>query len=236
MIRLRINAIRCRIIGFTLRQYGAVSQICNAAMSAKIDTQAWIEAGLKELANSGVGGVRVEVLAQQLGVTKGGFYRRFKDRRALLNAVLDEWSGGRISAIDRLREQSEGQAPNDRLSSVARHYTERLSVHGMAIELAIRQWARTNSAAAAACASVDEARLKLAGQLYRDLGFSPAESRERAILLYSFLFGQSLLFVEYGPRKFASLTDAGTGLLMGVPSENRRRKGIPQLSGGRGRG
>ena len=114
MIRLRINAIRCRIIGFTLRQYGAVSQICNAAMSAEIDTQAWIEAGLKELANSGVGGVRVEVLAQRLGVTKGGFYRRFKDRRALLNAVLDEWSGGRISAIDRLREQSEGQAPNDR--------------------------------------------------------------------------------------------------------------------------
>lgn len=190
-----------------------------------MDKQAWIEAGLKELANSGVGGVRVEVLAQRLGVTKGGFYRRFKDRRALLHAVLDEWSGGRISAIDRLWEQSAGQTPRDRLSLVARHYTERLSVHGMAIELAIRQWARTDSAAAAACASVDEARLKLAGQLYRDLGFSPAESRERAILLYSFLFGQSLLFVEYGPRKFASLTDAGTGLLMGLPSENRRRKG-----------
>jgi hypothetical protein len=117
---------------------------------------------------------------------------------------------------------------------VARHYTERLSVHGMAIELAIRQWARTDSAAAAACASVDEARLKLAGQLYRDLGFSPAESRERAILLYSFLFGQSLLFVEYGPRGFASITDAGTGLLMGLPSENRKRKGTPRLSTGRG--
>jgi hypothetical protein len=68
---------------------------------------------------------------------------------------------------------SEGQAPSERLSSVARHYTERLSVHGMAIELAIRQWARTDSAAAAACAGVDEARLKLAGQLYRDLAFRP---------------------------------------------------------------
>jgi AcrR family transcriptional regulator len=204
-------------------------------MGAEIDTQAWIEAGLKELANSGVGGVRVEVLAQRLGVTKGGFYRRFKDRRALLNAVLDEWARGRIAAINRVREQTEGQAPSERLSSVARHYTERLSVHGMAIELAIRQWARTDSAAAAACASVDDARLKVAGQLYRDLGFSPAESRERAILLYSFLFGQSLLFVEYGPRKFASLTDAGTGLLMGFPPENRTRKGTSQPSAGRGR-
>jgi len=206
-------------------QYGAVSQICREPMTAEIDAPAWIEAGLKELASNGVGGVRVEVLAQRLGVTKGGFYRRFKDRRALLNAILDEWSRGRISAIHRVREQSEGQAPRERLRSVARHYTERLSVHGMAIELAIRQWARSDSAAATACASVDEARLKVAGQLYRDLGFSPAESRERAILFYSFLFGQGLLFVEHGPRKFASITDAGTGLLMGLPSENRRQKG-----------
>jgi AcrR family transcriptional regulator len=194
-------------------------------MSDEIDAQAWIEAGLKEFANNGVGGVRVEVLAQRLGVTKGGFYRRFKDRRALLNAILDEWSRGRIAAIHRVREQSEGQAPRERLSSVARHYTERLSVHGMAIELAIRQWARSDSAAATACASVDEARLNVAGQLYRDLGFSPAQSRERAILLYSFLFGQGLLFVEHGSRKFASITDAGTGLLMGLPSGNRSQKG-----------
>jgi AcrR family transcriptional regulator len=193
-------------------------------MSGEIDAQAWIEAGLKELANNGVGGVRVEVLAQRLGVTKGGFYRRFKDRRTLLDAILDEWSRGRIAAIHRVRQQSEGQAPRERLSSVARHYTERLSVHGMAIELAIRQWARSDSAAATACASVDEARLNVAGQLYRDLGFSPAESRERAILFYSFLFGQGLLFVEHGSRKFASITDAGTGLLMGLPSGNRSQK------------
>ncbi len=199
-------------------------------MRADIDTKDWIEAGLRELASSGVEGVRVEVLAQRLGVTKGGFYRRFKDRRALLNAVLDEWGRGRISALDKVREQSEGQAPSKRLSSVARHYTERFSVHGMAIELAIRQWARTDSAAAAACARVDEARLKLAGQLYRDLGFSPAESRERAIVLYSFLFGQSLLFIECGPRKFENITDAGTGLLMGFPSKSRRRKATPRVS------
>ena len=40
----------------------------------------WIEAGFAELARSGVEGVRVEVLAKNLGVTKGGFYRRFRDR------------------------------------------------------------------------------------------------------------------------------------------------------------
>ena len=48
----------------------------------------WIEAGLAELARSGVEGVRVEVLAKNLGVTKGGFYRRFRDRAALLDGIL----------------------------------------------------------------------------------------------------------------------------------------------------
>ena len=54
----------------------------------------WIEAGFKELARSGVEGVRVEVLAKNLGVTKGGFYRRFKDRAALLEGMLQNWRAG----------------------------------------------------------------------------------------------------------------------------------------------
>jgi AcrR family transcriptional regulator len=55
---------------------------------------AWIEAGFAEIARSGVEGVRVEVLAKNLGVTKGGFYRRFKDRAALLEGMLQSWRAG----------------------------------------------------------------------------------------------------------------------------------------------
>ena len=188
-------------------------------MKQEIDTQAWIQAGFNELASNGVGGIRVEVLATQLGVTKGGFYRRFKDRRALLDAILDDWAHGRVAAVERLGERSKGEAPRERIRMVARVYTERVSVQGMAIELAIRQWARTDRAAAAACKDVDEARLRIGAQLYRDLGFSPAEAKDRAIFFYSFLFGQSLLFLRFGSRKFASLTAAGTNLVMELPAE-----------------
>ena len=62
----------------------------------------WIEAGFAELARSGIAGVRVEVLAKSLGVTKGGFYRRFRDRAALLGAMLEVWREGRIAAHDSL--------------------------------------------------------------------------------------------------------------------------------------
>ena len=67
---------------------------------AEVRSESWIEAGLEEIARSGVEGVRVEVLAKNLGVTKGGFYRRFKDRAALLAEMLRSWSEGRIVAIE----------------------------------------------------------------------------------------------------------------------------------------
>src|SRR5438874_13057732 len=56
------------------------------ARTGEVRSERWIEAGLAEIARSGVEGVRVEVLAKNLGVTKGGFYRRFRDRAALLEA------------------------------------------------------------------------------------------------------------------------------------------------------
>ena len=54
-------------------------------------SQDWVAAGLAELAEHGVDGVRVEVLAVRLGVTKGSFYWHFPSRDALLQAALERW-------------------------------------------------------------------------------------------------------------------------------------------------
>jgi AcrR family transcriptional regulator len=165
---------------------------------------AWIEAGFKELAKSGVEGVRVEVLAKNLGVTKGGFYRRFKDRAALLEGMLQAWRGGRIAAIEQ-QTSLDGASARERLRALIRLYSERMNTEGMAVELAIRQWARSDEPAAAAVASVDAARLKNVGQLYRATGLAPEEADAQAFLFYCFIFGQSLLFLDRGPRKRAQL-------------------------------
>ena len=164
----------------------------------------WIEAGLAELARSGVEGVRIEVLAKNLGVTKGGFYRRFRDRAALLEGILQAWSAGRIAAIEQ-QTSLDGASARDRLRALIRLYSERMNTAGMAVELAIRQWARSDEAAAAAVAGVDAARLKNVGQLYRATGLAPDEADAQAFLFYCFIFGQSLLFLERGPRKRAQL-------------------------------
>ncbi|MBR0969226.1 MULTISPECIES: TetR/AcrR family transcriptional regulator [Bradyrhizobium] len=174
----------------------------------------WVEAGFTELARSGVEGVRVEVLAKNLGVTKGGFYRRFADRAALLGAMLERWREGRSAAIAQ-QTSLDGQKPRDRLRAVIQLYSERLNPEGMAIELAIRQWARSDESAAAAVANVDAARLKHVAELYRATGLEADEAEAQAFLFYCFIFGQSLLFVERSPRKRTHLVAKSAEKLLG---------------------
>ena len=175
----------------------------------------WIEAGLKEIGRSGVDGVRVEVLAESLGITKGGFYRRFKDRRALLGAMLETWQRGRIAAIEKQTVLGD-EDPRERLRSLIRLYSERVNPEGIAIELAIRQWARSDAVAVAAVESVDDTRLSRVTRLYQAIGLSAEEARARAVLVYSFIFGQSLLFLGEAPRKRASLIAACADVLTDV--------------------
>src|SRR2546426_354354 len=74
----------------------------------------WVEEGLRALGVGGPDAVRIETLAQALGVTKGGFYWHFDDRRALFRAfgadeddvevrcllALSVLVGGRLIAAD----------------------------------------------------------------------------------------------------------------------------------------
>jgi AcrR family transcriptional regulator len=177
--------------------------------TADARTETWIEAGFAEIARTGVEGVRVEVLAKNLGVTKGGFYRRFRDRAALLEAMLQNWRDGRIAAIEK-QTSLDGASARERLKALIALYSERMNTEGkntagLGIELAIRQWARSDEQAATAVASVDAARLKNVGHLYRATGLAAEEADAQAFLFYCFIFGQSLLFLERGPRKRAQL-------------------------------
>ncbi|CAG0952441.1 partial Tetracycline repressor protein class A from transposon 1721, partial [Rhodocyclaceae bacterium] len=67
----------------------------------QLDRAAWTRAALDILAEKGLDGIRVEVLAKRLKVTKGSFYWHFKDRRDLLDAVLETWKDGRIRDIQK---------------------------------------------------------------------------------------------------------------------------------------
>ena len=65
----------------------------------QLDRQSWVMAAIEVMAEEGIAGLRVEVLAKRLKVTKGSFYWHFEDRRDLLVAILQHWKEGRIRDI-----------------------------------------------------------------------------------------------------------------------------------------
>jgi len=161
----------------------------------RLDAAAWIAAALEALAEGGVDSVRVEPLAKTLNVTKGSFYWHFADRRALLDAMLSHWADGRVGAI---REQTSGDktgadSPTVILLRLADLYTRHGNTRGLAIELAIRAFARGDEGAAKAVRTVDSERLTHVTALFEKLGWPAEDAQARAILFYSYLFGQSLL-------------------------------------------
>jgi AcrR family transcriptional regulator len=158
---------------------------------ARLDADAWIATAFDALADGGIDAVRVEPLAAALGITKGSFYWHFADRRALIDALLDSWAAGRIAAI---RQQATLRGdPAAALRDLADLYTRNANLRGLGIELAIRALARSDAAAAKATRNVDRERLEHVGALFAALGWPRKEAQARAVLFYSYLFGQSLL-------------------------------------------
>ena len=182
----------------------------------QLDRDAWIAAANDILAEDGLAGLRVEVLAKRLKVTKGSFYWHFKDRGDLLQAVLLAWKEGRIRDISKQTRA----APGDEMAQIHQVidlYSASRSRRGMLIELAMREWAQRDPAAAAVVGEVDAHRLKCAQDLFLAWGMSPREAASRSLLLYAYVFGSSLMICD-------SLEDEVPGL----------RQDIAQLVAGLG--
>jgi AcrR family transcriptional regulator len=175
----------------------------------RLDVEAWIAAGFDALAAGGIDAVRVEPLAKALDITKGSFYWHFADRRALIDAMLESWASGRIAAI-RAQALDRG-APESVLHELIELYTHRANTRGLAVELAIRSAARNDEAAATAVRNVDRERLRQVAQLFAGIGWTAADAQARAILFYSYLFGQSLLDPQVVPT---AARDGAIGVLI----------------------
>lgn len=157
---------------------------------SKLDAAAWLDAGLDALYEKGIEAVKVEPLAKRLGVTKGSFYWHFKDRRALLDGLVDRWVEVQSKTITHI--EATETSPQEALEDVFRHITHKDSRH----DVAMRTWARTDARAAAAVADLDAGRMAAVATQFVALGHSAAEARFRAHAVYYFQLGDQLVLDE----------------------------------------
>jgi AcrR family transcriptional regulator len=173
-------------------------------MSAPTRTprSSWIEEGLRALAAGGPDAVRIELLAQELGVTKGGFYWHFDDRRALLEEILDAWERASVDeVIERVESESgEPRAKLRRLSALAASSDEPLRT-----DLAVRDWARREPAVAERLRRVDNRRMEYVRSLFGAFCRDADDVEARCLVFYSLWIGSHFIAADHGSRTRADV-------------------------------
>jgi AcrR family transcriptional regulator len=167
----------------------------------------WIEQGLRTLGVGGPDAVRIETLAQALGVTKGGFYWHFDGRRALLEEMLDTWERVVVDEVIKTVEAGGGDARAKlrRLFALAVSNDELLKV-----ELTIRDWARRDKAVAKRLRRLDNRRMEYMRSLFGDFCPDEDEVEARCFLAFSVFIGNHFIAADHGSRSRAHVVSQAT--------------------------
>jgi len=165
---------------------------------AKVRTPrgAWVGAALQALAAGGPDAVRVEALAVDLGVSKGGFYWHFTDRQALLGEMLDTWEKGWTEdLIARVDSQ-----PGDPRAKLQRLFELTSSPEGLGVELAVRDWSRRDGHVAERLRRVDNRRIGYLRSLFGQFCADENDVEVRSLLAYSLVIGSYFIAAQHGDK------------------------------------
>jgi AcrR family transcriptional regulator len=164
-----------------------------AATPPALTPEAWVEAATQVLVDEGIDHVRIDVLAGELGVTRGSFYWHFRDREDLLRRVLGAWRERATEQLTARLERAHTDARAQIHDVISLPFRGRAAARAARIELAIRAWARRDAMARAAVDEADASRIAYHVHLFAALGFATAEARSRAFVLYGYEVAESLL-------------------------------------------
>jgi len=172
---------------------------------------AWIEEGLRALAAGGPDAVRVEPLARDLGVTKGGFYWHFDGREALLAEMLDQWERVMVDLVIE-RVESEGGGARERLE---RLFGIASSVGPLLkAELAVRDWARRDKSVARRLRRVDNRRMDYLRSLFGELSADEDDVEARCLLAMSLFTGNHFVAADHDGRSRRDVVNRALELLL----------------------
>jgi AcrR family transcriptional regulator len=165
---------------------------------------AWIDAGLQALAAGGPDAVRIEPLAQTLGVTRGGFYWHFKDRGAFLEELLDTWERRSIDdVLERVEREGGASAERVRRAGMLTFSSDLLRV-----DLAVRDWARRDRAVARRLRRVDNRRMDYLRSQIAAGGRDRDDVEARSMLAFSLAIGVHLIAADHAGSRRPDVLEA----------------------------
>jgi AcrR family transcriptional regulator len=156
--------------------------------------EVWLAAAKQALLDAGLDAVKVQPLAGRLNIARTSFYWFFKDRTALLEALLEDWeaknTGAFVEACDAYAETiTEGL-----LNLIAVFHDE--SVFEPRLDFAVRSWAHQSDAVTARINAADERRLAAIRGMFERFGYATDEADVRARTVYLVQIGYIAMQVQ----------------------------------------
>ena len=191
----------------------------------------WLSAAYDVLTERGVEAVKVMPLAKRLGLTRTGFYWHFKDREALLEAMIRRWE-----------EKNTGN-----LVAQCEAYAETISeamfnlydcwldadLFDAKLDLAIRNWARNDPSLKPRLGRADTRRIAAVTAMFTRLWYGRADAGIRAMaVIYTQIGYISMEVVENKVERMARMpgyVEVYTGQPLPHRPSGGSRRGIGRL-------
>lgn len=131
-------------------------------------------------------------------MTKGGFYGHFADRRELLEEMLDTWerevTESVIDQVERADDQ-DARTKMRRLFAIVAGAGEKPTI-GVAVDLAIRDWARRDREVARRLRRVDNQHMAYLHSLLSEFCADELEVEARCLIIMSVRIGDHLVAAD----------------------------------------
>ena len=154
--------------------------------SERLSRDAWLAAALKS-AELGVEAIKVAPLAETLGVTTGSFYWHFKNRRELLDAMLEYWEREKTDSPITAARHYEGSAADRILFLMESVLEGKAAIY----DLPVAQWAKTDSKVKYVFDRVIKKRFDFAAWMFMEAGFSEEQAAARGRMMVTYLMAES---------------------------------------------
>jgi AcrR family transcriptional regulator len=156
-------------------------------MDMALSKDDWVRAALFAIADGGAAAVAVEPLAARLGATKGSFYWHFRNREQLIAEALAFWEqSGTDDVIAALAPVADPVERLRRLLEIAIGYEDDDAAGQADVGLLA---AAHDPVVGPVLRRVADKRLDFLERSFREIGFAPGESRQRARIVYSAFLG-----------------------------------------------
>ncbi|MDR5859862.1 TetR/AcrR family transcriptional regulator [Halomonas eurihalina] len=143
---------------------------------------AWLDAAFELLLESGVDSVRILPLAKRLELSRTSFYWFFKDREALLHALIERWRQKNTQGLVG-QTQAYAETITEAILNVFDCWLDP-ALFDSQLEFAIRSWALQSPDVSQAIEQADETRIEALTQMFVRFGYEPLAANVRGRTIY----------------------------------------------------